>query len=492
MVTSSPSAHRRAFGWLVQRALAVNVRVKILGIALGVAAFLGGGTIMFLRGYLVSVWTEDLRVRAVEIARDNASRSTDLLLTNNRYELHALLRDTVDGNPDVRYAFVLEPDGAVLAHTFGTAFPSDLLGVQGTRVADDAEIALLQSRRSRLHDVAIPIYDGRVGTLRLGVSEDRMRAQIGAVARHITLMTALAASFGIAAAFLLTYVLTQPIAGLLRATAAVSRGEFEHRVDVYTTDEFGALGESFNVMIERLGVVERQHTELLKRILTVQEEERSRIAHELHDHTGQELSALLYRLSVVAEAPTLEAARAQLDDLEKAAARTLKEVRVLAFEMRPAALHDLGLAAALQREARAFTQRYECAVRCHVGGLEVVELSADAETAVYRIVREALTNIARHARAESASVLVQARDGALVAIVEDDGVGYDTEAVLAGPLETRFGLLGMEERARLIGASITFESSPGAGATVYVELPIERRAALAEGVGDADQSRDRG
>ncbi|MBT7096992.1 ATPase, partial [Candidatus Poribacteria bacterium] len=101
--------------WLVRRALAVNVRVKILGIALGVAVFLGGATIVFLRGYLVRVWTEDLRVRAVEIARDNASRSTDFLLTNNLYELYALLRGAVDGNPDVRYAFVLGPDGAVLA-----------------------------------------------------------------------------------------------------------------------------------------------------------------------------------------------------------------------------------------------------------------------------------------------------------------------------------------------------------------------------------------
>jgi len=476
--------------WLVRRALAVNVRVKILGIALGVAVFLGGATIVFLRGYLVRVWTEDLRVRAVEIARDNASRSTDFLLTNNLYELYALLRGAVDGNPDVRYAFVLGPDGAVLADTFGPAFPADLLSVSTVRVADDAEIALLQSGHSRLHDVAIPIYDGRVGTLRLAVSEDRMRAQIGEVVAHITLMTGLAAGFGIAAAFLLTYALTQPIAGLLHATEAVGREEFAHRVDVQTTDEFGALGESFNTMIERLGVVERQRTELLKRILTVQEEERSRIAHELHDHTGQELTALLYRVSVVAEAPTLEAARGELIELEKAAARALKEVRLLAFEMRPAALRDLGLAAALQHEARAFTQLYGFAVRCHVAGLGEVALDGESETAVYRIVREALMNTAHHAQANNASVLVQARNHTLVAIVEDDGVGYDADAVLAGPPETRFGLLGMTERARLIGASITFESSPGAGTTVYVEIPIG--AGAAEGADDADSSPDSG
>ncbi len=473
-------------GWVVRRALAVNVRVKILGIALGIAAFLGGGTVIFLRGYLVRVWTDDLRERAVEIARDNASRSTDLLLTNNLYELYALLNGTVDGNPDVRYAFVLGPDGAVLAHTFGPAFPTDLLSVEAETYADDAYIALLQSGASRLHDVGIPIYDGRVGTLRLAVAEDRMRAQIGAVVTHITLMTALAAGFGIVAAFLLTYLLTQPIAGLLRATDAVGRGDFRHRVDVQTTDEFGALGNAFNAMIGRLGAVERQRTELLKRILTVQEEERSRIAHELHDHTGQELSALLYRVSVVAEAPTLEEARAQLDDLEKAAARALREVRLLAFEMRPAALRDLGLAAALQHEARAFTQQYGFSVRCHTGGLDGVDISRDVETAVYRIVREGLMNTARHANAQNASVLVQARGSTLVAIIEDDGVGYDADAVLAGPPETRFGLLGMAERARLVGASITFESSPGAGATVYVELPFENAADACEGIGYAD------
>ena len=243
-------------------------------------------------------------------------------------------------------------------------------------------------------------------------------------------------------------------------------------------------------MIERLGVVERQRTELLKRILTVQEEERSRIAHELHDHTGQELTALLYRVSVVAEAPTLEAARAQLIELEKAAARALKEVRLLAFEMRPAALRDLGLAAALQREARAFTQRYGFVVRCHVAGLGGMPLDGESETALYRIVREALMNAAHHAQADHASVLVQARERTLVAIVEDDGVGYDADAVLAGPPETRFGLLGMAERARLIGASITFESSPGAGTTVYVEIPMDN--ATAEEEEHADSSADSG
>ena len=95
-------------------------------------------------------------------------------------------------------------------------------------------------------------------------------------------------------------------------------------------------------------------------------------------------------------------------------------------------------------------------------------------------------NTARHANAQNASVLVQARGSTLVAIIEDDGVGYDADAVLAGPPETRFGLLGMAERARLVGASITFESSPGAGATVYVELPFENAADACEGIGYAD------
>jgi len=174
--------------WLLTRALAVNIRSKILGIALGIAVFLGSASIVFLRGYLVKAWTEDLRLRAVEIARENASRSTDLLLTHNLYGLYDVLRRTVDGNPDVRYAFVVDPDGYVVAHTFGATFPTDLLSVRSVRVADDAHIALLQVGRSRLHDVATPIFDGRMGTLRLAVSEDRTRDQIRNVLANITMM----------------------------------------------------------------------------------------------------------------------------------------------------------------------------------------------------------------------------------------------------------------------------------------------------------------
>lgn len=452
--------------------LSVDVRLKIMGIAIGVIVLFGVVSTLFLQVYLKPILANELRERAVSIARDSATKSADFILVNDLFSLHKLLPETVEHNMDVRYVFVVDVRGGVLMDTFESAFPGELLAANAVEGSEPFALASLRSDEGQLYDVAVPIFEGRLGTLRLGVSERRLRMQLADVAWNLMFLTGVASLAGIGAAYLLTHILTQPVLALMKATFAIQDGDFSQEVKVSTSDEFGQLGGAFNAMTKKLATAEAQRTALMKRILTAQEEERARIARELHDQTGQSLSSVLIRLKGIETAGTLNEARRQTDELRTLVADALNDVRVLAFLTHPSALDDLGLAAALRKDARSLSDRYHLNVDCHVTAIEKERLPSDIEVALYRIVHEALSNAACHAHAKNISILVQQREGVVLAIVEDDGVGFDVETIRSAGAERRFGLLGMEERARLVGGNVTVESSAETGTTVFVEVPL--------------------
>jgi signal transduction histidine kinase len=215
----------------------------------------------------------------------------------------------------------------------------------------------------------------------------------------------------------------------------------------------------------------RRH--LLERTLTAQEEERRRIALELHDQTGQILTSLIMTLGMLGEADSLSAVHAHVSEVREMAAQVLREVHDLALELRPSILDDLGLLPALRALHKDFQDRFHLPVDFQVLGLDSRRLPAHIETALYRIVQEALTNVARHARARGVSVLLECRSREVRLIVEDDGIGFDVAAAMRAGSRERLGLYGMRERASLVGGTLTIESSPGTGTAVYVEMPLD-------------------
>jgi signal transduction histidine kinase len=224
---------------------------------------------------------------------------------------------------------------------------------------------------------------------------------------------------------------------------------------------------------EELRRKEAVRRELLHKAITAQEEERRRIARELHDEASQALAALLVSLRLMENAPSLEEARAQVARMREVVNQTLDEIRALAWELRPSVLDDLGLVPALTRYIQSCRSRFGMEIDLEVVGLDQVRLPWEVETALYRIAQEALTNAARHAGARHVSVILEQRDNRALLIVEDDGEGFDVAQVWASVQERgRLGLYGMEERAFLVGGRLTVESAPGSGTTVVVEVPL--------------------
>ena len=218
------------------------------------------------------------------------------------------------------------------------------------------------------------------------------------------------------------------------------------------------------VAIENAGSVQR---DALRRAVQAQEAERRRLARELHDETGQALTSMLLGLSAVERAETADEARLAVGELRELVVGTLQSVRRLAVELRPSALDDFGLEPALRRLGQTVKESGAVDVQVETR-LGSERLLPEVETAVYRIVQEALTNVVKHASAERVSIVVTRMPGKLIVIIEDDGAGFDQDARPGEGL----GLLGMRERVQLLDGSLSIDASRGAGTALTVELPL--------------------
>ena len=213
----------------------------------------------------------------------------------------------------------------------------------------------------------------------------------------------------------------------------------------------------------------RQH--LLARAISAQEEERQRVARELHDETGQALTAILVGLRNVEAAAAGTAAQPIAADLRRLVAETLRDVGRIARGLRPSTLDDLGLIAALQRYGEELGDSRGLVVDISGNGRE--RFPHAVETTLYRIIQEALTNVASHAHGSGAWVTIQPRNGAVQAVIRDDGIGFDLDVALSSNARRQpLGLIGMQERASLLGGSVVIDSCPGAGTTITVTLPL--------------------
>ena len=210
-------------------------------------------------------------------------------------------------------------------------------------------------------------------------------------------------------------------------------------------------------------------------IINAQEAERKRISQELHDEMGQALTAIIYNLEMSLQdlPPGLgQTTKERLVEAYSLTLRTLEQVRLLSLDLRPAMLDDLGLVPALRSYVSRYTRRTRMEVAFEAIGMEE-QLSPEMETALYRIVQEALTNVARHAQARSIRLRLERKASTVAVVVEDDGRGFDVEKTRESkPSDSGVGLLGIEERVHAMGGSLCILSQPGQGTVLSVEMPL--------------------
>lgn len=296
---------------------------------------------------------------------------------------------------------------------------------------------------------------------------------------------------------------SRPLLVLTGAAERIAWGDLRVPVPPLGSDEVGRLGAAFekmrqalqrstdkvaaaNAALERrveertrelarvnaeLQARERVRLQLLRKVISAQEDERKRLARELHDETTQTLTALGVRLQLALAAPP-EARERELEEARTLAARSLDELRRLMHDLRPSVLDDLGLVPALRWYADRHLAARGISARFEVGDLPD-RLPYELETALFRAAQEALTNVSRHAGAEMVLVEIAAENGQLALDIEDDGRGFDPTDVTPRPGDLRgLGLLGMRERVELLGGTVTINSAPGRGTHVSIRVPL--------------------
>ncbi|GAB4528368.1 MAG: HAMP domain-containing protein [Anaerolineales bacterium] len=469
------SPWRRWYAILWKWVGGVNVRTKIFGIVLGSTLLLSLSFIFQVRLIMFRYLATQAQLQGTSIAHDVSARATDLILINDLYGLNRLLLDTQNNFRDVRYIFIISKDGEVLAHTFSGGFPVDLITANAPALQEDSHTVVLQSEEGLVWDIAMPVFDGRLGVARVGISDQFLQETLGMLISQMGLTVVLVLVFSLLTATFMTWVLTRPILALVEATEHVGLGDFSVRVAPWADDEIGDLANAFNRMAADLARLDEIRAEretlrkqLLEGVINAQEEERRRIARELHDSASQSLTSLKVGLRTLEMQVVNEEIRPQVADLHRIAGQTLDDIHTLAVQLRPIMLDDLGLEAALTRLVDEWQTRYHIPVDVLVR-LGTTRLTSQVEVTLYRITQEGLTNIARHAQAHQVSILIERRDSEVLEIIDDDGVGFDRVSVHQGK---HLGLLGIRERVELLGGQFSLESVAGQGTSLFVRIPL--------------------
>jgi two-component system sensor histidine kinase UhpB len=273
--------------------------------------------------------------------------------------------------------------------------------------------------------------------------------------------------------FVLLQYAFRPMLKLGRVMDRVQAGERSLRAPQTGMDpQADQLARTFNMMLEAIDEANRQRA---AQIINAQEEERKRVARELHDETSQVLTSLLISLAVLEESVPSQEAKERIAETRQLAHLTLRAIRSLSIDLRPSALDDLGLLPALRWYIKEYQQKFAITVNYQAIGIKD-RLSSEMETVLYRIVQEALTNVARHSKAHTVNVIIKEESNAINVTIEDDGRGFDVEHLLNKKpgmgQERGWGLVGMFERAQLLDGTLEIDSTPDKGTTIHAHIPI--------------------
>ena len=396
--------------------------------------------------------TRGLGLRGKFAARDLAHQSAPLVRRGDIAALQRLVEEHGEASLEMHSVQVMDSRGGVLAQYRPV------------------------HHKAWIHTAVVPLPENTGGSVRVAVFDDGLDRERTHLTRQVHATTAAVAGLALLAAIWLARRFTRPMRELVEVTRAVKKGNYQARAPVRAKDEIGQLAEAFNDMTDELARKESLRRRLQRHITAAAEEERKRIARELHDQTGQTLTALIVGLSALDGGQNAKS----LCELRDLAAHAYEDVHDLARALRPSVLDELGLVAALRELGRGYARRFGVNVDCQAVGIDDdARLPTEIEVALYRIAQEALTNAVRHGQAHAVQILLQRRNGNVLTVIEDDGRGFDARRYEGlGSDGGHLGLLGIEERVALLGGRFRMESRLGAGTGIFVEIPVEDQSCL--------------
>lgn len=460
----------------------LSIYYRILAMALLIIALLSFATGFIVWNSLDDIVSRQLQKRGVEIANHVALAGGNYVLMEDLYNLYELAEQTAASSEDVRYILIIDSNRRLLAHTFHGGIPRGLLADMPDLTQQ--KISVFNSDEGAIHDIAVPIENGAVGYVRVGMTEEYTRNSINQYIKDALLTVLFICALAVFLSSRISVLITNPIRKLAEVAESITRGNLAVRADIHDTGEVGKLATAFNemaaslikasddkeVLLDELRAKEQLRDTLIAKLMTAQEDERKRISRELHDETSQALTSLMLTMRVLAEdAPNQEQKDALLLGRD-VAANILREVRDLAIELRPPALDDLGLVAAIERYSEKFASRHGLDIDLSTAGRQT---SVDDQIAValYRIVQESLNNVVQHSGATTVSIDITFQPEQIMVAIADNGRGISDADLIRAQKEHRLGLYGMSERVELLQGRLDIRQSAQGGTELFIAIP---------------------
>ena len=427
-----------------------------------------------------------------EIATSMAAVISSDILLDDRFALHERMSKTLDANEQIRYIIVADPEGELLASTFVEGLPKGLPPVRLPDGTKGMDVMVFSSNEGTIREILVPIDDGFLGYIRIGMAEKQMIADLQ---EKCLLAILLVLMVCVAAAILATryaHEFLKPVARLSFAVKQMDKGKYGIQVPVTSQDEVGRLANTFNRMsaglqstIERNNrlVADLQEKEkgrlwLIQQLFSVRENEQRRISRELHDESSQSMATILTYLRLLHDKLDTDEQREMLFEIRELTAVTLEGLRRLAVDLHPPLLEDLGLAAALEKYLEPIRRANpEIAFTWSFEG-DFASLSRPVALMCYRTVQEAVANVLKHAEAEHVSIYMLVHNRRVYLTLQDDGIGFDRAAEEKARLGGHLGMASMRERTELLQGSFQLATAPGRGTKISIVLPVDGGAEI--------------
>ncbi|MFT9486470.1 MAG: ATP-binding protein [Tepidibacillus sp.] len=465
----------------------ISIQFKIMGMIITLIIALALWINWEVRDKVSSLLEKQMIERAIVTSNNVSYIIAEPVLTNNFYQLNNIIDEFIKADKSIRYYFILDKDGTLLLSSFTVGIPENLVEINSP-VNNKANVKEITTEEGIIWDVATPIANGYGGTLRIGITDKSITLGLYEVTRKIIFSTTVTIILTIFVAFALTRLLTLPLKQLVQFANNIGQGNYNTtlKAESWASKEIAFLLETFNRMAKNLKNIsikidhaQKVRKTLLQKIITAQEEERARVARELHDEANQYMAAINIGLDRIAAENDPEKSKNLSKELKKIVLHASSELKHLAWELRPTTIDKIGLTSALEnyidncKTNNKINIDFACDIKCEE------QLDDEVKIAVFRIIQEALTNILKHSDADEVEVTLKNSKEYIIVIIEDNGKGFDTDTILqpaekpSGKIKS-LGIHGMMERAELIDGKLIIESEPNQGTTVYLKVPLRK------------------
>ncbi|SDF63017.1 HAMP domain-containing sensor histidine kinase [Sporomusa acidovorans] len=439
--------------------------------------------IIMMRGVTHNLIENQLNVRGFEVGNYIAVLSTNDILQENHYAILERINKTKDKNKDVRYILIANYMGQVIADTFIDGLPEGLPATVAVENMETYIVNKFNSNEGVIYEIVVPIENGNVGFVRVGMSSGGMQQILNHTLTEFSLMAIILCTIAVILASWQMSVIIRPIQKLSQAAEEIKNSNYSVQTLCKSADEIGRLSQTFNEMAASLKQKEDENNELLKalqvkeynrtilisKLFTAQEDERKRISRELHDGAGQSITSLLAYLKILSTEVKGDRQHSLINSARDVIVSVLGELRQMAVDLRPPALDDLGLVAAIEKYLHTLSV-YHIKIVLNADEQQL-KLPDSIVLALYRILQEAITNIIRHAGATEVEVSLVSESEYVKLIIADNGCGFSDKSLENARRQNRLGLYGIQERVEILNGNLAIQSTVGTGTKIMITIP---------------------